>query len=61
MRGQEALVLFQHHQYAEGMVMVILVMARNRGRANIRDGVRVIQDNEECVIVPLMRRTLMSD
>ena len=47
---QDALVLFQHHQYAERMVMVILVMARTGGRANIRDGVGVIEDNEECVI-----------
>ena len=49
-----ALVLFQHHQYAERMVMVILVMGRNGGLANIWDGVRVIQDNEECVIWLLM-------
>ena len=51
---QEALVLFQHHQYAERLVMVILVMGRNGRRANIWDGVRVIQDNEECAIWLLM-------
>ena len=47
-------MLFQHHQYAERLVMVILVMGRNGGLANIRDGVRVIQDNEECAIWLLM-------
>ena len=46
-------MLFQHHQYAERMVMVILVNGdgKKQGSSKYLRWVRVIQDNEECVIL----------